>query len=214
MEDARKRARTDAGPRSPSDFPPPRLRFQKTDRVLCKISGRWAAGAIASVNEDDPEDPTGQSKVPYVVRLDPPIGRLIAVPVDDSNVCAVEVCWGQKQTSPAQAARAGALWWTLFSLPTFQPKTRRFAVGDRVACAVEDDTDQLSLWAPGTVQEVDISLEADASRVLPQLSWAGIANRVPYRVQLDSGCQVIACMRAPRACVNVQSSVTRNEVHC
>ena len=181
MDAPTKRARTDAGPRSPSGSPPPdsqlskvaapqihyaapptlnptppRLRFQKTDRVICKVSGRWAAGTVVSLNEDNN---------PYIVKLDPPIGRLICVPVDDSNVCAVEVCWGQPQTTPAQAARAGALWWTLFSLPTCQPKTRRFAVGDRVACAVEDDTDQLSVWAPGTVLEVYFSLERSRTYV-------------------------------------------------
>jgi hypothetical protein len=170
----------------------PNLRFRKTDRVICKIKGRWATGAVASVNEDNPEDPTGQSKIPYVVKLDPPIGALISVPADDCSFCAVEVCWGQKQTLPAQAARAGAMWWTLLSLPPSQRMQRRFAVGDRVACAVEDDTDQFSVWAPGTVLDLDISLEAEADRLLPQLSWAGVASRVPYRVLLDSGCQVTA----------------------
>ena len=41
-----------------------RLRFVKTDRVVCRIEGRWAAGAVASLNEDDPADPTGQTKLP------------------------------------------------------------------------------------------------------------------------------------------------------
>lgn len=43
-----------------------RLRFVKTDRVVCSIEGRWAAGAVASLNEDDPADPTGKTKLPLV----------------------------------------------------------------------------------------------------------------------------------------------------
>ena len=45
-----------------------RLRFVKNDRVACRIEGRWAAGAVASLNEDDPSDETGQTKLPYVCR--------------------------------------------------------------------------------------------------------------------------------------------------
>jgi hypothetical protein len=39
--------------------------------------------------------------------------------------------------------------WTLYCLPVSQPRARRFGVSDRVACAVEDPTGDLSLWAAG-----------------------------------------------------------------
>jgi hypothetical protein len=45
-----------------------RLRFVKNDRVACRIEGRWATGSVASLNEDDPSDETGQTKLPYVCR--------------------------------------------------------------------------------------------------------------------------------------------------
>ena len=38
-------------------------------------AGSWAPGTIQALNEEDPQDPTGQTKLPYVVKLDPPIGR-------------------------------------------------------------------------------------------------------------------------------------------
>ena len=161
----------------------PPLRFVKTDRVVCLVPGNvWAAGTIASLYEDHPEDPTGQTKIPYVVKLDPPLARLICVPVDDNDCCGPEVCFGQ---------RAEALYWTLFCLPLAQVKMRRFGVGDRVAVAVEDATDDFSVWAAGTVVEMDFSIEADAKRLLPHRNWAGVASRVPYKVKLDSGCLVI-----------------------
>ena len=166
----------------------PRLRFEKTDRVLCLVGeDEWAPGSIAALYEDHPEDPTGLTKLPYIVKLDPPIGRLICVPIDDNDCCAAEVCFGQ---------RAEALWWTLYCLPLHQGTQRRFGVGDRVACAVEDESDDFSDWAAGTITEVDISLEADAKRLLPYRQATrgvgiGSASRVPYRVQLDRGCRVI-----------------------
>ena len=160
----------------------PPLRFAKTDRVLCLVDeDMWAAGAVASLNEDHPGDPTGKTKLPYVVKLDPPIGRLICVPMDDNDCCAPEVCFGQ---------RAEALWWTLFCLPPAQATARRFRVGDRVAVAVEDQTDDFSDWAAGTVIEVDFSLEADAKRLFPHRNCS-MAARIPYKVQLDKGSRVI-----------------------
>ena len=90
--------------------PPPKLRYAMFDRVVCNVGGerRWAPGTVMSVLEDDPDDVTGQAKLPYVVKMDPPNGRLISVPKDVYDVCRSEVCFGQ---------RAGALWFTLFCLP-------------------------------------------------------------------------------------------------
>ena len=102
---------------------------------------------------------------------------------DDHDLCRAEVCFGQ---------RAGALWFTLFctpSRPSAVPK--RFSVGERVACAVEDETDDFSAWSAGTVLEVDYSVKADAAALIPDRDWDGLAACIPYRVQLDTGCKVL-----------------------
>ena len=154
-------------------------RFDKTDRVLCAIGEGWSPGSVQALDEEDPDDPS--RKFPYIVKLDAPIGKLIAVPEDDNNCCAPEVCFGQRGVEDD-------LWWTLFCIPHYQPKTRRFAVGDRVACAVEDVTDDYSRWAPGTVIQVDVSLEEDAKRLLPDhRKWDAASSCVPYWVKLDNG---------------------------
>ena len=159
-------------------------RFKRSERVVCRLGGDrpWACGIVASLNEDDPEDPTGQTKLPYVVKLDPP-ARLISVPRDDYDVCRAEVCFGQ---------RAGALFFTLFCLPGWRSSAmKRFAVDERVAVAVEDDTNDYSVWSAGTVTDVDYKAAKEASAMLPDRDWAGKAALIPYRVQLDSGCSVL-----------------------
>ena len=160
-------------------------RFRRAERAVCRIGGEraWASGVIASVNEDNPEDPYGP-KLPYVVKIDPPVGRLISVPNDEYDLCRAEVCFGQ---------RAGALLFTLFCLPPARPRKgkRRFAEGERVACAIEDETNDYSVWAAGTVLEVDHSIEERARELLPERQWAGGFAVVPYRVGLDSGGEVL-----------------------
>ena len=145
-------------------------RFRRAERVVCNVGGqrKWASGIIAAVNQDDPEGPTGP-KLPYVVKVDPPGARLISVPKDDHDICRAEVCFGQ---------RAGALWFTLFCLPPKQDlRARRFAMGERVACAVEDESNDYSIWAAGTVLAVNHNVE----------QWAGQrAHHLPYQVQLET----------------------------
>lgn len=161
------------------------LRFTASDRVMCCVGDDedvWAAGTVTAVYQDQPEDPAEQTKPPYLVTLDPPFARLFCVWADDNDHCVPEVCFGQ---------RARALWWTLFCLPHYPCKTRRFGVGDRVAVAVEDKTDDFSVWAAGTVLEMDFSVEADACQLLPHRKWDKVASQIPYRVQLDSGCKVM-----------------------
>ena len=156
------------------------VRFISSDRVLCCVDNdpdEWAAGTVTARYGDQPDKP------PYVVTLDPPFSRLFCVWADDYKHCVPEVCFGQ---------RARALWWTLFCLPKHPVKTLRFGVGDRVAVAVEDKTDDYSVWAAGTVVEKDFSVEADASQLMPNRKWPKAATRIPYRVKLDSGSRVIA----------------------
>lgn len=162
-------------------------RYHRAERVVCMIGGarRWASGLIASVNEDDPET-NGRTKLPYVVKIDAKFGeksRLVSVSKDNHNICRAEVCFG---------SRAGALWFTLFCVPLNSLKgERRFALGERVVCAVEDESDDYSTWASGKVVDVDYSIEADAAELLPDCDWSGNKAKVPYRVELDSGCHVL-----------------------
>jgi len=163
---------------------PKKSRFEKFDRVVCMLGGEygWGAGTIQALDEDDPEDATGQTKLPYVVKLDPPIGRLISVPQDDNDICRAEVCFGQRGK--------GDLWFTLRCKPTRCTKIRRFGVGDRVACAVEDTTGNYTVWAAGTVVDVNYNVEQDAKELSLDWDWAREAGIVPYRVLLDTGINV------------------------
>ena len=170
---------------------PFKARFEKFERVVCRIGGEhgWAAGVIQSLNEADPEDPTGQTRLPYVVKLDPPIARLISVPADENSICRPEVCFGKVLKD---------LGFTLRCKPQRQPSKRRFEVGERVSCAVEDDTTgKYTVWESGVIVDVDYNIEQDAREltrngiVVPELmqawDWSGGAGVVPYRVRLDSG---------------------------
>mmetsp|Transcript_23089 Transcript_23089/g.75065 ORF Transcript_23089/g.75065 Transcript_23089/m.75065 type:complete len:339 (-) Transcript_23089:346-1362(-) len=164
------------------------LRFVRGDRVVCNIGGDcpWASGSIQATHEEDPADPTGQTVLPYVVKIDPPEGRLISVPTDEVYVCRAEVCFGQREDG---------LEWTSYCLPppAAKPaaKPRRFAAGDRVACAVEDPSDSYSVWAAGTVVAVDVPLD-EATLYGEHVSGGGATHTLPYRVQLDSGAAVLA----------------------
>lgn len=160
--------------------PPSRARrFGRGDRVVCFVGGEpsWAAGSVQALDEDDPSDVTGQTTLPYVVKVDPPGARLVSVPKDTQDLVRAEVCFG---------SRAGALHFTRMCLPSHSKKrkVRRFTVGERVACAVEDATDEFSDWAAGTVIAVDHALEP--------LEEGGVVSTVPYQVQLDSGGTVLA----------------------
>ena len=85
---------------------------------------------------------------------------------DDHDLCRAEVCFGQHGI-------ADDLWCTLYCIPHFQAEMRRFAKGDRVACAVEDETAEFSVWAAGTVTEVDTSLADHGKKLLPHREWDG-----------------------------------------
>lgn len=158
---------------------PVRARFEKFERVVCKIGGEvgWAPGTIQALMEDDPQDETGQRKLPYVVKLDPPVGRLISVPYDEQSICRAEVCFGQMSERD--------LGFSLCSRPQRAEKSRGFAVGDRVACAVEDATGEYTAWAAGTVCDVGYDVEEEATQL--GLTWAGGTYVMPYRVLLDGG---------------------------
>jgi len=155
-------------------------RFAKLDRVVCRIGGSrgWAAGSVQALNEEDPSDPTGQTRLAYVVKIDPPASRLVSVPRDSNDLARAEVCFGQ---------RAGAICFTRMCLPKtvrkgVQRSQRRFARGDRVVCAVEDASDDFTDWAPGTVAAVDYLVDEED----------GIAGGLaPYQVLLDSGTAVL-----------------------
>ena len=162
-----------------------RWRFRLHDRVVCRLAydddddDEWAAGAVIMTGvEDDCADVGGCSRcIPYVVRVDAAAGRrsrLLSVRSDDADDILAEVCFG---------SRASALWYTLYCAPISQKWAPRFAVGERVAVAVEDATGDYSRWAAGVVEAADYSVEDDAHRLLPARDWEG--HRVPYKVRLD-----------------------------
>ena len=168
---------------------PFKARFERFERVVCRIGGEhgWASGAIQALDEADPEDPTGRSRLPYVVKLDPPIGRLISVPADENSICRPEICFGKEPKD---------LGFTLRCKPQRQTRKRRFSVGERVACAVEDVTGDYTAWDAGTVVDTEYDIEQDARELtrngilIPELmqnwDWSAGAGMIPYRVLLDS----------------------------
>lgn len=150
-----------------------RRRFVRSDRVVCNIGGTigWAPGTVQAVDEEDPV--RKGTTLPYVVKIDSPIGRLISVPYDSNELCRAEICFDEARTGGGDFALKCAP----KRVSRFAP--RRFAVGERVCCAVEDATDHFTDWAAGTVVAVDHTLEPDAPRSLP------------YRVRLDAGRTVL-----------------------
>ena len=104
---------------------PIKSRFEMFDRVVCRIGGErgWGAGTIQALDQDDPTDPT--ETLPYVVKLDAPISKLISVPYDAPSVCRAEVCFGD-------------ISFTLRCKPQRIETSLRFEVGDRVAYAAAD----------------------------------------------------------------------------
>ena len=70
-------------------------RFRTKDRVVCRLAQppSWVAGTIVETERDGPDAPTGRRRVPYLVKVDPPNGRLICVPRDESDVVRAEACF-------------------------------------------------------------------------------------------------------------------------
>lgn len=77
-------------------------RFSRFDRVVCRMGQvLWVPGTVAAVDEPnrDPEDSTSPN-LPYVVKLDPPLARLISVPRDNSqtDILPLPALTGEQQT--------------------------------------------------------------------------------------------------------------------
>ena len=153
-------------------------RFAPLDRVVCRIDRderEWAAGSVQALDvENDDVDP--YKTFPYMTKIDAPGSFGFSVPEDTNAWVRSEVCFGQ---------RADALLWTLRCLPRAKTRggcsrgaSRRFQVGERVACAVEAADGDYTDWAPGTVIAVDHSVEGIGGLV------GGI---VPYQVAMDGG---------------------------
>lgn len=162
---------------------PPRAtkhRFAPLDRVICRVNRSdraWAAGSIQALDQENEEkDP--YKTFPYVVKIDPPSSFGFSAPEDTNDYVRAEVCFGQ---------RSDALLWTLRCLPQAKARgsrpSRRFRVGERVACAVENASDDgYTEWAAGTVDAVDHPVDG----------FDGLAGgAVPYKVALDSGACVL-----------------------
>lgn len=136
------------------------------------------------LDEKDPKDPTGQARLPYVVKLDPPEGRLIAVHADESDLVRAEVCFGQCE----DALSFSLCCKPLQPLKQTSARTRRFSVADRVACAVEDATSDYSDWAAGEVLALNHDVEVPAGDFTPGDN--GLAT-FPYLVMLETGTHVL-----------------------
>ena len=163
-----------------------KLRFGKGSHVLCNMGDMWMCGSVQGVNVPDPQQ--AWVTYPYVMQLDPPHSRLISAPSDNNDTIRPEVCFGQDSDGPM---------FTLMSLPhvanTQKAFPRRFNIGERVACLIEDaiPDPQGSVWAAGTVTEVDINMEEAVAQYVPYRNWPAGVPLVPYRVQLDKGCSVL-----------------------
>ena len=149
------------------------LRFEKRERVVCNIRSdllgelyssprTWCTGTIQQLNKPDQKQ---KVIVPYVVKLDPPIDRTISVPFDSNAVVRVEACFRESADDRLDCG-------TLYCLPQIKSKAKRFAVGDRVVCSVENSVEDSAVtgveWAAGTVTEVEISMEQAAEEQLPE----------------------------------------------
>ena len=158
------------------------LRFQKGERVVCNVGSEWLSGSIAAINEKRPQE---RETIPYVVKLDLP-GKLFSAPCDDNDTIRAEICFGRSTDGVV---------FTLYCLPQVcSSKPRRFAVGERVACAVEDciPTPTGTVWAAGTVLELEVSMGAAAEARSSGRKWG--SSGVPcaaYRVQIDAGYSVL-----------------------
>jgi hypothetical protein len=134
-----------------------KLRFDKRERVVCNIGSEWMSGTVQSLNEPDAED----NLMPYVVKIDPPVNRLMSVPFDSNSVIRPEVCFRQS---------GDVSLFTLYCLPQIKSKAQRFGVGDRVTCVIEDSVQDPKgiIWSPGTISEVEVSLAEAAQEQLPE----------------------------------------------
>ena len=160
------------------------LRFQKGSHTVCNLGPTWMSGHVQAVNEPDAQQ--AWVKLPYVVFLNEPLSRLISAPNDTNDTIMAEVCFGQ-------SAEEG-LAFTLMCLPLqHKPVPRRFSVGERVACLIEESVPdpQGTVWAAGTVSEVEVSMEKAAKDHLPQRQWPFGVPVAPYRVSMDKGFSVL-----------------------
>jgi hypothetical protein len=163
--------------------PSPEPRFQKLEHVVLNIGSEWTSAVIQGGNAAEEK-----LKLPYSIKIDPPVDQIISCPVDTNDAVRLEVCFGQDGDGPM---------FTLWCLPQVNEGTaeRRFCVGERVACAVQAPDSTGTVWAAGTVTEMEISMQEAAERHLPQGAAAGKwpmgVPTVPYLVQLDCGRSVL-----------------------
>ena len=118
-------------PFSPNPSVLTKPRFVKLDRVVFKHGDADRPWAPGKIHELDARAPDGR-RVPYMVKADPPLSDLHAILQDKNSLLTSECCFGQRE---------GALLFTICCLPpTLAREPKRFGVGDRVACAVEDES--------------------------------------------------------------------------
>ena len=181
------------GKAAPSGYQPQldrAWRFAKFDHVRCNVGGNfgWVCGQVQAVNFVDEG-----SLLPYLVMLEPPMKRMIAVPYDAPSHMRPEVCFAE---CPAGGEPAQAI--SLSPLPPNLAgrKTLRFAVGARVACltAGPDGSGWPRRWSAGTVRELWTQPKGGAAGAV-----------VPYAVELDESPDsfggTVLCHRDEHICV-------------
>eukprot|EP01043_Picozoa_sp_COSAG02_P007383 COSAG02_NODE_219_length_28538_cov_79.322058_23_plen_329_part_00 len=164
-------------------------RFAKFDRVRCNVGGEygWVCGQVQAVNFVDEG-----CLLPYLVMLEPPLKRMIAVPYDAPSHVRPEVCFAD---GPAGGEPARAINQTLTSQRVGKISLR-FDVGARVACltAGPDGSGWPRRWSAGIVRQLWYR---------PHGVHAVGAH--PYAVVLDEtdSCaqKVVVCHRDDHLCV-------------
>ena len=108
-------------------------RFALRDRVLCNLGAQhgWVPGSVQAIDEPNPEEPT--ATLPYVVKLDAPLDRLVTVPFDANSTCRPEACFAIEEAELSHRCMGHNR--------TARP-TLRFEQGDRVAVLAEVTYDE------------------------------------------------------------------------
>ena len=154
--------------------------FQCGERVLCSLPDGWFRGTVIMLTQSDFPDGS------------PPLSNLVHIRLENALVeghqkiyvqdkyVRREVCFGQLVETESYIE---ALVKQLQGV-----KQLRFAVGERVACLVEDDSGDNAVWKGGTVSQLRPRLSSSLS--CPVGQGNGTNKFAAYTVQLDSDCRV------------------------
>ena len=160
-------------------------RFERADRVVTNLGDRWATGVVSALDVADMEQPG--ATLPYLVQLDQPKGKVIAVPWDGSGAIGYEVCFQPGEYKVQRELRTSTLVVDCGGAPTTgevlcesclrpsdKSKPLRFKVGDSVVACLQRGN--FYVWRAAVVVELWSHHN----------SWAEGAV-APYRIELEGG---------------------------